>query len=325
LLLAADRDAPIVSANQPIKEKHMKSSLAYRILAALTLLLTLTLLSACEKEADTAAPDALTVVVDSVASADSVMIYYDTRGAGDKTLVFVHCWSCDRSYWSNQVDVFAENYRVVTIDLGGHGQSGLEREAWTMEAFGADVAAVMQKLDLSNTVIIGHSMGGPVAMEAARLLPDRVVGLVGVDNFQNLAAQLTPEQVQAFMDQVTPDFVAATDQFVRSMFPAEADTALVEQIVADMTSAPPEVGLSSLENVLGYDYLESISRVRLPIRTISSDRYPTEVSGNRAAAVSFELSLMPGSGHFPHLENPEVFNQLLTVSLDDLWLYQPGN
>jgi pimeloyl-ACP methyl ester carboxylesterase len=292
----------------------------HRLSVVLILLLTVITLTACQKEAEQE-PEVLTVVVDSVPSADSVMIYYDTRGTGDRTLVFVHCWNCDRSYWSNQVDIFAENYRVVTVDLGGHGQSGTGREDWTMASFGADVAAVLEKLDLSDVVIIGHSMGGPVAIEAARLQPERVVGIVGVDNFQNLASQLKKEQVDAFMSQVEPDYVAATVKFVESMFPEDADSTLVARIAADMSAAPPEVGISALRNVLGYDYLDAVTKVRVPIRAISSDRYPTEVAGNKAAAASFELMLIEGTGHFPHLENPVEFNRRLIATLEELYTY----
>ena len=102
------------------------------------------------------------------------MIHYDVHGQGDRALVFVHCWSCDtRTYWQNQVDEFAKDFRVVTVDLGGHGQSGMNRKEWTMAAFGADVAAVVNKLDLKNIVLVGHSMGGPVCLEAARRLQGR--------------------------------------------------------------------------------------------------------------------------------------------------------
>jgi pimeloyl-ACP methyl ester carboxylesterase len=83
-----------------------------------------------------------------VASWDNVAISYDVQGEGEPALVFVHGWSCDKSYWRLQVPYFAKRHKVVTIDLGGHGESGIGRETWTMEAFGKDVAAVVEELEL---------------------------------------------------------------------------------------------------------------------------------------------------------------------------------
>ena len=95
---------------------------------------------------------------DVAISPDGVPIYYETQGTGQPALVFVHGWSCDRSYWERQVGHFAHQYQVVAIDLAGHGESGLNRQAWTMPAFGEDVVVVVEKLGLEQVVLIGHSM-----------------------------------------------------------------------------------------------------------------------------------------------------------------------
>lgn len=92
-------------------------------------------------------------------SLDSIRIAFEVHGNGNPALIFVHGWSCDRSYWMNQVGTFSKNFKVVTIDLGGHGESGLGRKSWTMEAFGSDVTAVIKKFALKKAMV-GHSMGG---------------------------------------------------------------------------------------------------------------------------------------------------------------------
>jgi pimeloyl-ACP methyl ester carboxylesterase len=276
-------------------------------------------LSACQKNAEKLATAEPTVIVDSVPSEDGVMIHYDVHGQGDRALVFVHCWSCDRTYWQNQVDEFAKDYRVVTVDLGGHGRSGMNRKVWTMAAFGADVAAVVNKLDLKNVVLIGHSMGGPVCIEAARRLQGRVVTIVGVDNFQNFGDKLTKEEVDAWVAHLQPDFTPTVDFFVRSMFPAGADSSLVSRIAADMASAPPDVAISAITETLLYDYRAALAEVRVPIRTISSDKHATDVEANVAVAVSFAMKVMPGRGHFLQLEDPATFNRLLHETLAEFW------
>jgi len=77
---------------------------------------------------------------------------HEVRGEGEPALVFIHGWCCDRTYWEAQLPYFAQKYKVVTIDLAGHGESGLDRKAWTMKAFGEDVAAVVEKLGFYKTI-----------------------------------------------------------------------------------------------------------------------------------------------------------------------------
>jgi len=105
-----------------------------------------------------------TSYIDSVYSADSVSIKYEVSGMGDKSLVFVHCWCCDRSYFENQIGFLSRDYKVVAIDLAGYGSSGMNCDEWTVSAYANDVAAVVNKLGLKDVVLIGHSMGGMVVM-----------------------------------------------------------------------------------------------------------------------------------------------------------------
>jgi pimeloyl-ACP methyl ester carboxylesterase len=305
----------------------------YRQLLALGLVLATLGLVGCKKDNQTPATDtqstavdttpaattAPVVTVDSVPSADQVMIYYNVRGEGDKSLVFVHCWSCDRSYWQNQVDEFARDYKVVTIDLAGHGQSGTARIKWTMAAFGEDVAAVVSKLNLQNVVLIGHSMGGPVVIEAARRLPGKVFGIVGVDNFQDFREVATKRQVLTFVERFKSDFRKTTVGFVYSMFPPTADSTLMARIALDMASAPPEIAMAAITETLQYDYKAALAEVRVPIRTISSDQYPTFAEANNQVAASFAVRIISATGHFPHLVNPPKFNELLHETLADFW------
>lgn len=162
--------------------------------------LILVSLAGCGGDARKAAPPeaaASANQVGSVESYDGVPIAYSVAGSGEGALLFIHAWACDRSYWTAQVGAFASNQRVVTVDLAGHGDSGAGREAWTIEALARDVEAVIGELDLASVVLVGHSMGGPVALEVARRLPDRVVGVIGVDAFQDLEWN-GPEAVAAY-------------------------------------------------------------------------------------------------------------------------------
>jgi len=283
----------------------------------LMLALAGSLLISCQQEAETTSV-ATGPVVDSVASADGVMIHYEVSGKGKPALVFVHGWSCDRSYWKNQVDEFAKTYQVVTVDMGGHGGSGLEREDWTLPAFGADVAAVVNKLNPGKVVLIGHSMAGSVIMEAAKLLTGRVIGLIGVDTYHELEMALSPEQVAEMTAPFRAGFAGSMDGFVRGMFAENSDSALVDWVAADMSAAPPEIAISALENYISSNPQAILKEVRLPIRAINADKWPTDLENNRKHAASFEIKLMPGIGHFVMQEDPVTFNRLLRETLDEL-------
>ena len=111
-----------------------------------------------------------------VLSKDGVPISYEVYGSGEPTLVFVHGWSCDARYWRAQVQHFSKKHRVVTLDLAGHGHSGITRSHYTMSAFGEDVRAVTEATGSRSVILMGHSMGGSVIAEAARLMPNRVIG-----------------------------------------------------------------------------------------------------------------------------------------------------
>lgn len=95
-----------------------------------------------------------------VRSSDGVHIVYEVHGQGSLALVFVHGWSCNRSYWASQLEPFSRNFKVVAIDLAGHGDSGLGRKKWTVQMYGDDVAAVVRELDLKRVILDRPLNGG---------------------------------------------------------------------------------------------------------------------------------------------------------------------
>jgi pimeloyl-ACP methyl ester carboxylesterase len=252
---------------------------------------------------------------DVAVSADGLLINYEVQEQRLPALVFVHGWSCDLNYWQKQFAYFASRYTVVAIDLGGHGDSGLNRDSWTMPAFGEDVIAVVEKLSLTQVVLIGHSMGGTVVVEAAQRMPSQVIGVVGVDTFQNLGKIRTKEEIDAVLAPFYSDFMGTTEAFVRErMFEPSSDATLVATIAADMASAPAHVALDAAEWLYHNDqHLQAgLRTLRMPLVMINSDN-----STNIEAAERFGISvkLMSGVGHFVMLEAPETFNHLLEETI----------
>jgi pimeloyl-ACP methyl ester carboxylesterase len=126
-------------------------------------------------------------MTDVVAAPDGLPIRYEAVGQGEPAIVLVHGWACDRSVWAGQVAWFGSRHRCVTLDLGGHGESGRARTGWTVATFGDDVVAVADALRLDDMVLVGHSMGGDVIVEAALQMVGRVRGLVWLDTYRELA------------------------------------------------------------------------------------------------------------------------------------------
>ena len=133
---------------------------------------------------------------DNVAiSSDGTNICFDHKGQGEPAIVFVHGFSVTRKYWNYQLEYFSNGYKTVTIDLGGFGESGTTRTNWTVTAMGEDVVAVIKKQKLNSVVLVGHSMGGPVIVETAKYIPEKIIGLVPVDIFQNIDDVRTKEDI----------------------------------------------------------------------------------------------------------------------------------
>jgi pimeloyl-ACP methyl ester carboxylesterase len=226
------------------------------------------LLGACAREA------AIPSTTGTAMSTDGVPIKYEVAGQGEPALMFVHCWSCNRGFWDAQWAHFAPRYRVVRLDLAGHGDSGRERKDYTIEAFGADVAAVVEQLALKRVILIGHSMGGPVAVEAERRLGDRVIGVVGVDTFYTGFKAPEGKEAVAALKPLEDNFPEATDKFLRTMFPPGVDPALVERIIGTMRAADKEVALSALKNTFAWQAHQSetsLWRLGSKLRNINAD------------------------------------------------------
>jgi pimeloyl-ACP methyl ester carboxylesterase len=230
----------------------------------------------------------------------------------------VHCWSCDKSYWANQISYFGKKYKVIAIDLAGHGESGIGRVDYTIENYAKDVKAVIDKEKLDNVILIGHSMGGPVVLAAVELLGNKVKALITIDTFQNIEQKFTQEQLDGFYKSFEKDFVAATKEFVEGLFPENADSNLVNMIAEDMASAPPNIALASFRSLFKFDEAANFDQINIPVRFINSAKFQTNVEAAKRHIKNFELKIIAGVGHFPMLEKPDEFNRVLNDSINEI-------
>lgn len=252
-------------------------------------------------------------------SADGIPIHYKLYGRGEISLVFVHDWCINMKYWDQQIPSFGVNFKLATLDLAGHGQSSGGRANYTMQAFGQDVAAVVEKLDLQNVVLIGHGMGGPVILEAAKLLPERVLGLVGENSFTDLYMKGMDEgQIALSMEPWRKNFQEQTREFVRlHWFSPKSDHGMMSEIIRDMIKTPQEVALSALEELQRYDGTESLNQVRLDVRCIQTTHENVTWDVTQSNAKSIWVEYLKGLGHFIMLEDPQAFNRLLAGFINE--------
>ena len=280
--------------------------------------LMLVVVNGCERARD----DVGTVVTGTAHSADGAVIAYDVRAEGDISLVFIHGWACDRSFWREQLDIFAQDYRVVAIDLGGHGDSQADRDAWPMAVLGGDVQAVVQELNLNRVVLIGHSLGGMVSLEAARLMPERVLGVVGVDTLHDAEQEYDQEQVQEAVARLKTDFQGTMASFINPMFSEQVNPELVDWVISKACSANQEAVLAISLDTPNLDLKQSFLAAKVPIRCINAAPHPpmnteTKVETNRKYA-DFDVIVMEGVGHFLMLERPAEFNTNLRQILSQM-------
>lgn len=303
-------------SNATVESTFMRFEIVQSASIPRLFLLALLVVAACDSKTDqivSAEP-----VTGTVSSVDGVPIRYSDYGQGEPALVLVHGWSCDRSYWSKQVRPLSQDHKVITIDLGGHGESGIGRKDWTISSFGADVAAVVESLKLDSVVLVGHSMGGDVIFQAARRLPEKVEALIMVDTYKQLGTPRSDSEIDEIVAHFGSDFSRVTEKLVRGFFPANADAALVDGVASDMAAAPPAVALSAIRSSFQHarEVPGLIDELEVPVAAINPDDAPTDLVSMREHGV--HVVIMPDVGHFLMMEHPGRFNDLLLSTLDDL-------
>lgn len=246
-----------------------------------------------------------------VRSADGVEIAYTDKGAGPVAIVFIHGGLADRSFWGEQFAGLAGQYRLVALDLAGHGASGRNREAMTIAAWASDVRAVVDALELRRVVLVGNSLGGPVALEAAALLKGRAIGVIGVDTLHLATQQMPVAEAHARAEAFRKDFAGSCHAMVEALFHPGTYPELKAWAEKRMCAAPPAVAVAMMEGFGGYDMARAFRNAGVPIRAINGDLWPTRTDVNRTVTPDFDAVIMKGAGHYPMLERPAEFNRLL--------------
>ncbi|MEU6128237.1 alpha/beta hydrolase [Saccharopolyspora sp. NPDC047091] len=243
---------------------------------------------------------------------DTTIRYAVTGPADGPVLVLLHGWGCDRTDFDGVIGFLPGHHRVLAIDLAEHGESRSARETFTIAEFARDVAAVLAAEAVESCIVAGHSMGGAVAVETARQLPDVVSRVIALDALHYLS--LFPAQDEQRIDAVVrafgSDFTAATRAMVAGGSPEGTDPAVQDGYVRRMSAVRRPAGLHAIEGLVRWDMDAALREVRQPITVFAVREIlapeAVERYGDRLRIVPVDL----GSHHF-HVESPEATAALL--------------
>ncbi|MBB6128574.1 alpha/beta fold hydrolase [Mucilaginibacter lappiensis] len=263
--------------------------------------------------------------IDKIAIYDNgVNIAYTDSGKNDTTLLFVHGWCINKSYWTNQTAYFGKKYRVVAIDLPGFGESGKNRKDWSPMAFSRDVDSVIKQLDLKKVILIGHSMSGDVALQAAVDNPKQVIGLVVVDIFRNVGkvyVQSKQDKIQYAkdIDSLKRYFKKVTfDYFNQELFYKTTSAAVKKRILHDVAIGDTSIAAACMEQMGDFNEIAKLKATKTKLYLINSDIKPTDTTHLSANKIPFKLLHIHATGHFPMIEKPQEFNTLLDKAIADI-------
>jgi pimeloyl-ACP methyl ester carboxylesterase len=253
------------------------------------------------------------------------LIHHIAVGYGQPPIVFVHGFACAHTDWDTQVAHLAPYHQTIAVDLRGHGASPGSPDECSIERYGADVAEVMHHLNLAAAVLVGHSMGCRVVIEAALQAPHRVAGLVLVDGSQFAAAMRTA-LVQTF--DTSDGYRTLIARWFREMFTTKSNAEVVAKTFRRAGTLPQPIGKKLLLDLVRYDSVRlatSLASVNLPVmaiqstysneqrerRSVTSGQTTSYLDMLRINVPAVRVEIIPGIGHFPQIDSATQVNELL--------------
>ena len=260
----------------------------------------------------------MTEALKSATTPDGVTLRYLDTGTGDPPMIFIHGWTCDHTHWRDQVPHFARSHRVVAVDLRGHGASDKPDQDYSIPRFVDDVAGLIRKLGLGKPVVIGHSMGGTIAMNLARKHTGLVRAIVMIDSpIAPLTDHLNPLVEQLLAGLQTPTYSVIAAGFVRmNMFNTASPAQLVEEIVADMAGAPQRVMHTALASTLAPES-RAAGPIPLPALYIRAATNFASEEQLRQRFPGLEVTDVQAA-HFLQMEKPQETNSIIGRFVDGL-------
>lgn len=243
-------------------------------------------------------------------------------------MVFLHGWCINGSYWDHQIEAFKEKYKVLTLDLAGHGKSKVDRNDWSLPNYANDVVELLRQLQLDSLILIGHSMSGNINLLVYDKIPDKVIGFIGVDNLQDLGSEpneASNAQWEGFLKSMEGNFHLTAQQFAQFFFSPSTDSAVRARVMNDVLSSDTVMAVSTLRSLYEASQKESLysKKLKVPLLLINSDIRPVnETLLSKNAGSGYKIFYVHGTGHYPMIETPDEFNARLQEALDFIHTYR---
>ena len=235
------------------------------------------------------------------------VIAVDDGGQGGVPIVFVHSLAGNAAQWSAQLTPLRATRRALAIELRGHGHSAPAPDGdYTIAAMSRDLAAVVDSLGLQRFVLVGHSLGGGVALAYAGMAPERVAGLVLVDPIGD-GTKFPAEQVEPFLAQVEAEYDSVITRYWWQI--AGNDSALSVRLLDDLRRTPRDVVIAAMKEALRFDPGPALARYRGPAFAIVTPQNDQPFSLHQVG--KFPHRIVDGTGHWIQLERPAEFNRIL--------------
>jgi len=249
----------------------------------------------------------------AAATVDGIKIHSTIAGKGPKTVILVHGWTCDETTWNQQVPELSKTYRVVTLDLPGHGQSGSPKDGkLSMDLFARAVDAVRHEAKADRVVVVGHSMGTPVVIQYERLFPQHTTALVFVDG----GVTIPKDGSFKMPDLKGPSGLQAREGMIRSMFSNSTTPEMQQHILHMMLGAPESTAVGAMQATFDPAVWKD-DVITQPILGLYADH--SRAGARDYMKVHFpnmDYEEIPGTGHFLMMEKADDFNRLLLGFLD---------
>ena len=263
---------------------------------------------------------------------NELTVNYTDQGPEDApTIIFIHGFPLNLSMWANQVEILKDNFRVITYDIRGHGESDAGNEAFSIELFVSDLIGLMDTLKIDKASLCGLSMGGYIALNAIENYPDRFEALVLCDT--NCMAD-SPEAKAKRMKSVESIIKNGVNQYadgnVINLFAPESLMSKVEEVTAvkQMIINTSELALCSALLALSSrsETCSKLNEIHVPTLILVGEKDilspVTNAKFMHENIKNSTLEIIENAGHLSNIENPEKFNQHLKLFFESVFKEQ---
>jgi pimeloyl-ACP methyl ester carboxylesterase len=252
-------------------------------------------------------------MTDSHVAGPAGLLWVDDGGRGGLPVVFVHSTAGSSAHWSHQLAHLRPTRRAVALDLRGHGSSEPPRDGdYSIHSMATDVHAVVTALGISRFVLVGHSLGGGVALTYAGTHPDQIAGLLLLDPIGD-ATQFPSAEVQGFLGTLQSDYSGTIEGYWDQI--TGPDSSVRERLRADLRATSRETVLGTFQAVMRFDPQPLLGRYRGPTLSVVTPHNNEPFSLHRLGE-GFPHTMVQGTGHWIQLDKPDVVNEILDQFLE---------